>query len=203
MTREEYLAKFSMDRRAKALDVALDIRKFEIELYWKRGTYFWTFTGATLAGYFAIEKDSSPSLLFTACCLGLIFSLAWYLVNRGSGAWQRNWEAHVDLLEDDVVGPLYKTVLSRPNNSFWRLAEPYAFSPSKINNLLSLSIVLFWVVLMVRALISGALSCPLDIYETAASSVVTLLAVVLLFVMGQTNKASEPIVAVSHTRTYL
>ena len=32
--------------REKALDLALDIRKFEIELYWKRAAYFWGFIGA-------------------------------------------------------------------------------------------------------------------------------------------------------------
>lgn len=38
-------------KEEKALNQALDIRKFEIELYWKRATYFWTFIGATMAGF--------------------------------------------------------------------------------------------------------------------------------------------------------
>ena len=33
-------------RAGRALAYALDIRKFEIELYWKRGTYFWAFIAA-------------------------------------------------------------------------------------------------------------------------------------------------------------
>ena len=37
-----------------ALQHALDIRKFEISLYWQRGTYFWTLIAATFAGYFAV-----------------------------------------------------------------------------------------------------------------------------------------------------
>ena len=32
----------------EALKQAYEIRKFEIELYWKRATYFWTFIGAAL-----------------------------------------------------------------------------------------------------------------------------------------------------------
>jgi hypothetical protein len=43
------------------LGFALDIRKFEIELYWKRATYFWTFIGATFAAYGAVQVASGPS----------------------------------------------------------------------------------------------------------------------------------------------
>ena len=32
----------------------MDIRKFEIDLYWKRAAYFWAFIAATFAGYFAL-----------------------------------------------------------------------------------------------------------------------------------------------------
>ena len=39
-----------------ALDQALDIRKFEIELYWKRTAYFWTLITAAFAGYFVILR---------------------------------------------------------------------------------------------------------------------------------------------------
>ncbi len=97
----------------KALELALDIRKFEIELYWKRATYFWTFIGAAFAGYALVYKTSDGDgswLLLVFSSLGLLFSVAWYLVNRGSKFWQNNWERHVDLLEDQVIGPLYKTI---------------------------------------------------------------------------------------------
>ncbi|WP_442777331.1 RipA family octameric membrane protein [Sphaerotilus montanus] len=113
MTKDEYIGKFSgtvtgsqKERAEKALDLALDIRKFEIELYWKRATYFWTFIAAALAGYAVVYKDGESnsnawlSLLFSS--LGLTFSTAWYLVNRGSKFWQNNWERHVDLLEYDL-----------------------------------------------------------------------------------------------------
>ena len=52
-SQDEYERDFLSDetKKEKALDHALDIRKFEIELYWKRAAYFWTFIAATLAGY--------------------------------------------------------------------------------------------------------------------------------------------------------
>ena len=52
ISQEDYEKAFE-DKEEKALEHALDIRKFEIELYWKRATYFWTFIGATLAGFVA------------------------------------------------------------------------------------------------------------------------------------------------------
>lgn len=101
---------------------ALDIRKFEIELYWKRAAYFWTFIAATFAGYFVLagstKFDDQEILLFFVNCLGLIFSFSWFLVNRGSKYWQENWEGHVDLLENIYMGPLYKTVIEKKRSHF-------------------------------------------------------------------------------------
>ena len=64
MTPEEYRARFAepqtprtqdaskeADTQAGELAFAADIRKFEIELYWKRATYYWTFIAAAFAGY--------------------------------------------------------------------------------------------------------------------------------------------------------
>jgi hypothetical protein len=150
ITREAYIKNFQARARndkwqEKALAQAHDVRKFEIDLYWKRAAYFWTFIAAAFAGYVLVQKDTHDfKIAYTIACLGFIFSLAWYLVNRGSGAWQRNWEAHVDLLEDEVMGPLHKTVIKRRSYDLRDLAGPYAFSPSRINQLLSLIVTIVW-----------------------------------------------------------
>ncbi|MGY0561184.1 RipA family octameric membrane protein [Luteimonas sp. A277] len=165
---EQYRQRFcggeSIDPRsvqAVALEHALDIRKFEIELYWKRASYFWTFIGAALAGYVAIQASASQAkehLSILLSCLGLTFSFAWLLANRGSKYWQENWENHVDMLEDAVTGPLYKVVLSRndPANRPELIAHlftgPSAFSVSKINQLLSMFVTSIWIVLLVGSL---------------------------------------------------
>jgi hypothetical protein len=141
ISNKEYLKLFK-NKEKEALKHALDIRKFEIELYWKRATYFWTFIGASFAGYFAIQNlTNNKDLSIIISCLGIIFSLSWVFVNKGSKHWQENWENHVDLLEDKIVGPLYKTVLTRPkkNHTFVNLlVGPSGFSVSKINQLISL-----------------------------------------------------------------
>jgi len=67
-------------QREKAFATALDIRKFEIELYWRRTTYFWGLLGAAFAGYFAVTQRS-PEQAFLITCIGLVLSSSWYLVS--------------------------------------------------------------------------------------------------------------------------
>ena len=165
-------------RAGRALAYALDIRKFEIELYWKRGTYFWAFIVAAFAGYGLTYKTSEQepwlSLLFSA--LGFVFSFAWYLVNRGSKFWQSNWERHVDLLEDITLGPLYKVVaVTRDNSSGNPLTSPAQFSVSKLNQILSVFVVVFWLLLFVRSLLPVSVNLPPDLYK------MTILALVAAF----------------------
>src|SRR5258708_36720775 len=66
--------------REEALKHALDIRKFEIELYWKRATYFWTLIAASFAGYFALQNveaaKRNESSIFIITCIGFVLSFA-------------------------------------------------------------------------------------------------------------------------------
>jgi hypothetical protein len=182
---DDYLQNFSGGRRIEALKRAHDIRKFEIELYWKRATYFWTFIGAAFAGYFALQREGDIANDYVVTCLGLLFSLGWYLVNRGSGSWQRNWEKHVDLLEDDVTGPLYKTLIDRKTYSFWKLAEPYSYSPSRINNILALGVILIWLVLLGRTLLKARDYLPFKIpviLPTISGTVIAMTVLTVVFV---------------------
>jgi hypothetical protein len=93
MNEEEYKKEFgitppSPDRVEKALNHALDIRKFEIGLYWQIATYFWALIAVAFAGYFAIlsieHLKHNNFLAYVVSCIGLIFTWAWYLVNRCS-----------------------------------------------------------------------------------------------------------------------
>lgn len=157
---EEYDSAFE-GKETEALKHALDIRKFEIELYWKRATYFWTFIGATMAGFLAVQASTAENkqdLAVILACLGTVFSFGWVLVNRGSKFWQENWEKHVDVLEDKVTGPLYKIVMSRNKMEKWDekaihlITGPSSISVSKINQVISLYVFLLWVCLLVYSL---------------------------------------------------
>lgn len=138
-----------------ALKVALDTRKFEIEMYWKRATYFWAFIAVSFAGFFALVNKDNPEYKYVLVItiIGWLFSISWYLVNRGSKFWQENWEWHVDYLEDEINGPLYKTVINPDNVRFLNLNKRYPISVSKINQLLSLMIALIWSYLFIDTLI--------------------------------------------------
>jgi hypothetical protein len=150
-----YKAEFNNpEKRRVAYDQALEIRQFEIELYWKRATYFWTLIAASFAGYFALassEKSRAHGLLFLVSCLGLVLSTGWYLVNRGSKYWQANWESHVDSLEDDFAGPLYKTTIANERFCWWKPHDGYPFSVSRVNQLISLFVVLVWLALAISS----------------------------------------------------
>ncbi len=109
------------DRRYEAFKCAHDIRKFEIDLFWKRGTYYWAFILAAFTAHFAAVnfllkgKCLSFEYLCSRSALSLVvlcvtsffcffFSFAWMLMNKGSKYWQKNWESHIDELESEFSG---------------------------------------------------------------------------------------------------
>jgi hypothetical protein len=193
--------------KEKALDVALDIRKFEIDLYWRRATYFWAFIAVALGGHVTVlgMKDISTSdrgdALITTSCLGLVFSTAWYFINRASKYWQENWEAHVDLLENETIGPLYKTVISDHRKCFWSLWAPYPFSVSKINQTLSLFVFSLFLLLTVTTLFRFfKFGYPPDLYATGIVGL-TSSAMGLLYWKGRTSTSVRQTKAVSRRMT--
>ena len=164
-TRNQYMKEFRDDetgttskKQAEALRYAHEIRRFEIDLYWKRAAYFWTFIAAAFGAFFLLEKDGNApgNSSFLLSCLGLVFSVAWYLANRGSKYWQDNWEQHVDLLEDEITGPLYKLNADNPEgySLFRRPLDAYPVSVSRINQILSLFVIAIWILLLVRSLLA-------------------------------------------------
>lgn len=179
ITEEQYKAAFAdpanrpppekeADSRAgRALAIALDVRKFEIDLYWKRATYFWGFIAAAFAAYALTYKTASAhepwlSLLFS--CLGIVFSWAWFLANRGIKFWQQNWERHVDLLEDLTLGPLHKSIATSPDVDTG-LFTAGRYSVTKINQFLSLFVTVFWIPLIAKALFPVSLDRQIDVLK--------------------------------------
>ena len=133
-----------------------DNRKFEIELFWKRATYFWVFISLIFIGYFTVSSNKEFVYVDLFKVLisytGIVFSTSWYLVNRGSKFWQKNWELHVDYLEDEVIGPLYKLMIDN-RNCVCQPLKDYPFSVSRINILISLYVTLIWMFISVMSII--------------------------------------------------
>ncbi len=132
------------------LENILDIRKFEIELYWKRATYFWAFIGVAFTVYgLTIDKPGTSKVQFIALCVGLLFSVAFYMVNKASKFWQGNWERHTDFSESRVMGRLYKITLpASPFRDIFNPRKDYSASVSRINIYISFFLVILWALLL-------------------------------------------------------
>jgi hypothetical protein len=196
-TEPDYLSQFSPrdpgSAKQTALDVALDVRKFEIDLYWKRATYFWTLIGAAFAGFFLLRsKDAGNYRLLLVSCIGFLLSLGWYLVNRGSKYWQENWERHVDLLESRDVGPLFKTTISREEFPFIKFWKGYPYSVTKINQLISLFVVLIWLGLITWAFPALPMRDRILWWAPRLMVAVTALFSILLFWLGGGGSDGKP-----------
>ena len=147
---EEYLKLFSDDKpsetekkHSSALKEALDIRKFEIDLYWRRTGFFWAFITIIYTALFSVfcKYIECPVKYFlfvpvisTLSGLGFFFSIAWHMVNKGSKFWQENWEKHVSLLEKSEIGPLYDVFLNpKTTGNRWNPTKEFDFSVTKVN----------------------------------------------------------------------
>lgn len=135
-----------------ALKEALETRRFEIENYWRRATYYWAFVAAIFAGYFILntkgEGNNIEEMKILISGLGVIFSIAWWLNNKGSKYWQKNWEKHVDLLQKKYIGELYKIVLTDKGMRRLHPLDPFPYSVSRINQILSFIVLCIWFIIL-------------------------------------------------------
>jgi hypothetical protein len=175
-----------INKKDEAYKKAWEARDFEIHNYWSRTAYFWAFQVASFTGYFAVIDPASISqnndIVYCVNCIGFITALAWTLTNAGSKKWQKNWEDHVDILQDGVTGPLYKTISMNMN-----------FSVSNINKLVSLFFTFIWVGLGIK-FFHDNITLPEFTYNGSPAVVVIILTVLVLtfsylmiFGYGKTN----------------
>ncbi|WP_226661099.1 hypothetical protein [Alteriqipengyuania lutimaris] len=132
------------DSHLRALERAHELRKFEIENYWRRSTYFWGFqlVAFTALALSRTDGEFDPLVVIAIAMLGTLAATTAILSARGSKFWQENWEMHVDLLEDEVEGLLHKTALVKRNLSY---------SVSRVNERFLQIIAVGWVVIFIIA----------------------------------------------------
>jgi len=155
----DYFAKDSIDHKKiiAALDKAHDIRKFEIDLYWKRATYFFAFFTIIAAAFGFLFVDSGHQLYSPGVAIiGTVFAMCFYYVNEGSKYWQCNWESIIDRLEFYVTGNLYKIFTY---NTELELRP----SVSHINKFISSLIIGLWIVCFILSLIQVGLKHPIAV----------------------------------------
>jgi len=158
ITDEQYASLFGLtnpekkDLHKAALEKAWEIRNFEIDKFWQRSMFFWGFIVFIYTGYFKVitlnnfKTENVFYLDFYLILLGIIFSVAWLLIICGSKRWQENWEKHIDYLEDEITGPLYKSLYFKRNNYY---------SVSGINKILAWVVIVTWVFLFIQYIINN------------------------------------------------
>lgn len=136
----------------KLLERAYQIRNFEIELYWKRASYFWGFLIAAFTAFFVVSDTSKfgnkPHYELLVICIGFIFSLSWYLVNRGSLYWQANWERMIEAIEERLNISFYRSNMVS-NKKVIELVSWHPFSLSRINTLVSFFVCVIWICILI------------------------------------------------------
>jgi hypothetical protein len=178
----------------EALKRAELVRDIELDLYWRRAAYFWAFSAAAFAGYFALASAETPnsSLLAIASCLGTIFSWVWYLANRGGKYWQLNWEQHIDLLEDEMRGPIYKMNLHAAPGNWWKPLSGYPWSVSRLNHMLSLFVTTVWFVVAAGAAKDAGIGVHGHLTITSLVVLISLIAFVALPFAGMRRPHDDP-----------
>lgn len=182
-------------RWKELIDKAWNIRSFEIELFWKRTNFYWLFQAATFTAYFLLSSRAeiqSFNQSFVVICLGIIFSVSWILINKGSKQWQEHWEAYIDLFEDKYYGPIYKTVAMQKTHSV-----------SKINELVSITVLGVWSVFFIEFL-SRTNICPLLFCEDKFNPVIsyTILFTILMILSLTKGYAKSIITKSKHLEFY-
>jgi hypothetical protein len=137
------------DKRDDVLKYAIEFYKFEVENFWKRTVFAWGLIAATFIAYgTAYDKDKSGKIILLITSFGLLSSLAWTLINRGSKYWYEAWEQKVKSGEAHLGGPLFSNVEPTINKGWLGAAR---FSVSKLTIALSDLAVLAWFLLWLDA----------------------------------------------------
>lgn len=195
----------------KVFETANDCRKFETTFFWQRGTYYWAFILASFTAHFAClgnffdEKAISFSAIknlpdFSLLTLAVtaffcfFFSWSWVIVNKGSRFWQQNWENHIDALEKEAVGHLFRIVMNEHNteNCSPRIlsCKPYRYSLAKTTQMTGIVLmVASFIMLCLYIFIFTQKFFPFHCHVLTA---LALLAIVLFLYYLQTSVYSKP-----------
>lgn len=135
-------------QKYEILKFAVEVRKFEIERFWGRSTFFWGFAAAAFVAYGTLyDKNEAALSLLVVACFGFICSLAWTLSNRGGKYWQEAWEQKVESVENELGAPLFSNREPLQLKCPWGAAR---YSVSKLTIALSDFTVLVWLALIAR-----------------------------------------------------
>lgn len=154
MEEEELIKEFKNAKTELDLNLykeILELRKFEIENFWKRALFFWGTIAIVLAGYF--KADINDKYLIFISFLGIIYNSIFSLSIRGGKFWQEHWENMAIVYENSLKFGLLKELSSKlihKKNKSSFITYPFRFSVSKLTMLLSDIMVLLWVMFWLK-----------------------------------------------------
>jgi hypothetical protein len=145
------------ERLERCIEIALENRKLEIDLVWKRTAVFWVFVAAIFLAVIAAAEHRWSGLSIALSLTGVVFSLIWTLVNRGSRSWQESWELKAEHFLEARYGPtgLLGGRWERGGPRFLTLhsgfftLRPRHYSVSGLLVALSDFVLIFWICLVV------------------------------------------------------
>jgi hypothetical protein len=168
----------------KVLELAAEIRKTEIGLFWQRSLFFGGLIAAAFLAYCNI-REIQPEIRFAILCLGLIFSLTWTLVNRADSYWQEAWQQKIEQLEQQVLEhKLFEN--PEPTQKLFSLWASRNYSVSKLVIALSDFTLLIWIFLGLEALVGRGIT-PRPWRVMILLTIVTIAYAGLMLWKGQTS----------------
>lgn len=166
--RSAYLQLLSLDGASKkglrkaALQRAHEIRMFEVEHFWHRANYFWLLQAAVFTAVglslFSDKAAKIAILPVALAALGAVTGSAGWFASQGSKFWLSNWERHIDMLEDEFEGRLYKAVFIEKKGTRW--------SVSRLNDGLGVTFFIFWIIILIFASIQANPIWPCQLAST-------------------------------------
>ena len=191
----------SSDPDTKRLDLAVQTRNFEIELFWKRSLFYWGFIATAFTGYAALRAAKSDLSILVAC-FGVVCAFSWTLITRGSKYWQEGWESKVDRFEKPVIGRFFADEEPvQSHKSAWLRARRY--SVSKISIALSDYVLILWLGILgaevARRFAPPGLYLHLKIWGLLAFLAWSIIFVVLLAIFGRTSPRTDSPQALTKT----
>jgi hypothetical protein len=139
-------------------------RDFEIKHLWQRSVFLWTFLGFTYTAYGfvfkkIIEKTSDTEILHFAAIilgtLGVLLSLLWIMMGKGSKYWYEVYLHKISLIEDDLslgIHPDFKSISTNiPEDKINKCifsCKAARYSPSQINIALGQISLCVWIVIL-------------------------------------------------------
>jgi len=150
---EEKYQPYSKVNYLEIYKIVIDTRKFEIENFWKRATFFWGTIAILFYAYYSIKIETK--YLCVVSLTGLVYGLIFSISTRGSKYWQEHWE----LLAREYEGKLNDIYLFRwqlikkihlKTNDNLMLLKPRRVSVSKLVMIISDFLVFSWLILFIK-----------------------------------------------------